>query len=190
MLWGAGAEYFGICLLLFFLFAFIKTSTYVVPKNFVEINGLKIPLGKCIDGNRRVIPDKKEREEYCKCFIEKIINTPELKSKYKTKLENDRINHVFKEIQDSPEFQELGIEECMTSIKMRWTDNIANSMKRNWKKELEGTDFEETNYLEKYCDCLIEEYRRFPLDSVLKESFLESKIALEIDEKCTEESKK
>ncbi len=183
-------KFFIISFVTFAIVAIFSLGSKVVPSNFVEINGLKIPLGKCIDGNRRIIPNEKEREEYCKCFIEKITNEPELKSKYQKKLENDKVNDVFKEIQSSPKFLELGIEDCMSSIKMKWTDNIANSMKRNWKKELVGTEFETTNDIEKYCDCLVDEYRKFPLDKIMEDGFAESKEAVEIDDKCTKQSKK
>lgn len=183
-------KFFIISFVTFAIVAIFSLGAKVVPSNFVEINGIKIPLGKCIDGNRRIIPDEKEREEYCKCFIEKITNEPELKSKYQKKLEDDKVNQVFKEIQSSPIFLELSIEDCMSSIKMKWTDNIANSMKRNWKKELVGTEFEITNDIEKYCDCLVDEYRKFPLDKIMEDGFAESKEAVEIDDKCTKQSEK
>jgi len=162
-------KFFIISFVTFTIVAIFSLGSKVVPSNFVEINGLKIPLGKCIDGNRRIIPDEKEREEYCRCFIEKITNEPELKSKYQKKLEDDKVNDVFKEIQSSSKFLELGIEDCMSSVKMKWTDNIANSMKRNWEKELIGTEFESTNDIEKYCDCLVDEYRKFPLDKIMED---------------------
>ena len=183
-------KFFIISFVTFAIVAIFSLGAKVVPSNFVEINGIKIPLGKCIDGNRRIIPDEKEREKYCKCFIEKITNEPELKSKYQKKLEDDKVNDVFKEIQSSPKFLELGIEDCMSSIKMKWTDNIANLMKRNWEKELVGTEFETTNDIEKYCNCLVDEYRKFPLDKIMEDGFAESKEAGEIDDKCTKQSEK
>lgn len=178
-------KFFIISFVTFVFVAIFSLGSLVIPSHFVEINGLKIPLGKCIDGNRRIIPDEKERKEYCKCFVEKILNEPELKLKYQVKLENDKVNEVFKEFQKSPKFLQLGIENCMTSIKMKWTDNLANSMKRNYKNRLLGTEFELTNDIDKYCDCLINEYRKFPLDKIMEDEFVESKETIEIDEKCT-----
>lgn len=183
-------KFFIITFVAFATVAIFSLGSKILPSNFTVINGIKIPLGKCIDGNRRIIPDEKEREEYCKCFIEKITNDSELKLKYQKKLENDNVNDVFKEIQSSPKFLELGIENCMTSIKVKWTDNIANSLKRNWKKELVGTEFENTNYIDEYCDCLANEYRKFPLNKIMEDGFTEGKEALGIDEKCTKQSKK
>lgn len=181
-------KFFIISFVTFTIVAFFSLTSNVAPSHIVEINGLKVPLGKCIDGNRRIIADEKEREEYCKCFIEKITNESELKLKYQEKLENDNVNAVFEEIQGSPKFLELGIKDCMSTIKMKWTDDLANSMKRNWKNQLVGTEFEETYDVEKYCDCLIDGYRKFPLDKIMADEFSESKEALDIDEKCLTES--
>lgn len=184
------AKYFGITILLFFLFAFIKTSNYVVPKNFVEINGLKVPIGKCLDGNQRLIPDKKKREDYCKCIVEKITSVAELKEKYKTQLEGDKILAVFKEVQNDTNYLDLKIENCFEVAQMEWTDKLAEAMKRNWRKELEGTEFERTNDIEKYSDCLIEKYRQYPFQKIMSDGFAESEEAVRIDEECTKASKK
>ncbi|TVZ51674.1 hypothetical protein [Dokdonia sp. Hel_I_53] len=183
-------KYFGISFVIFAIVAFFSLSSYVVPKNFVTINGLKIPLGKCIDGNVRVIPNEEERKEYCECYVEKITNDPELKAKYQLKLEGDKANDVFKEIQSSPKFLELGIDECLNSVSMKWTDNVAKSMKENWIKELTGTEFETTNNINEYCDCLIDAYREYPMNKIMTDKFLESQEAIGIDEKCTELSRK
>jgi hypothetical protein len=183
-------KFFIISFVTFAIIVIFSLGSKVVPSNFVKINGLKIPIGQCIDGNRRIIPDEKEREEYCKCFIEKITNEPELKSKYQKKLEDGKINDVFKEVQSSPKFLELGIEDCISSINMKWTDNIANSMKSNLEKELIGTEFEATINIENYCDCLVDEYRNFPLDKIMEDGFSESQEAIEIQEKCVKQSEK
>lgn len=181
-------KFFIISFVTFAIVAFLSLDSKTAPSRFVEINGLKIPLGKCIEGNRRIIPDEKDREGYCKCIIEKITNDPELKLKYQEKLKNDKFNDVFKDIQTNTKFKDLDFEVCMSSITMKWTDNIANSMKENLVNELIGTEFEGTNNIDKYCDCLINEYRKFPLNKILEDKFIESKEATEIDEKCLKQS--
>jgi len=183
-------KFFIISFVTFTIVASFSLLSKVVPSDFVEINGLQIPLGDCIDGSRRIIPDEMERENYCKCFIEKITDDPVLKSKYKEKLKNNEAASVIKEVQSNPGFIELGIENCLKAVKMKWTDNIANSMKRNWKKELIGTEFEITNDVDKYCDCVIDEYQKFPLDKIMEDEFSQSKEALEIDQRCSKQSEK
>ena len=183
-------KFFIISFVTFAIVAIFSLGSRIVPSNFVEINGLEIPLGKCIDGNRRIIPDRKEREQYCTCFAEKILNDSTLNSKYRTKLRNDDFLKVIVEIQKSQVFLEHGFENCMTSVKMEWTDNLASSMKENLKKQLIGTEFEETNNIDKFCSCLIKTYRKYPLNKIMEDGFSESEVSIEIDEKCTKESKK
>jgi len=183
-------KFFIISLVTFGIVAIFSLGAKVVPSDFVNIDGIKIPLGKCIDGNRRIIPDETERKKYCECFAEKIINNPELKEKYQTYLEDNRIDEIFKEIQTNSKHSKLTIEDCLSSIEMKWTDNLANSMKVNWKKELKGTEFEQTNNLDEYCDCLINEYRKYPLSKIMEDGFNESNEAAKIDQKCSKQTKK
>ncbi len=49
------------------------------------------------------------------------------------------------------------MEDCLSDLGIQWTDNLANSLKKNWKKELAGTEFDKTNNLDIYCDCLVKE---------------------------------
>ncbi|WP_298238439.1 hypothetical protein [uncultured Algibacter sp.] len=183
-------KFFIISFVALAFFVIVSLGSKVIPSNFAEINGITVPLGKCMDGNQRIIPDKQERLSYCKCFAEKVLNDSTLKSKYRRKLENDDFLKVIAEIQKSQIFLELGFENCMKSVKMEWTNNLANSMKEKLKKQLIGTEFENTNDIEKYCDCMIKEYRKLPINKIMEDGFMISDKALEIDKRCTIESVK
>jgi hypothetical protein len=63
-------------------------------------------------------------------------------------------------------------------------------MKNNWKKELVGTELDQTNDIDKYCNCLIREFRAYPLIEVMKDEFSETTDSALIREKCINESKK
>ncbi|GAA3594644.1 hypothetical protein Q4Q39_06985 [Flavivirga amylovorans] len=181
-------KYFGFSFLIFVIVAFFSLMSYVIPTNFKTINGVKIPINKCIDGSVRMIPKENEREDYCICLAEKITSDSQLKEKYIKDLEMGEFDKIIKDLNDTDKIIELGIESCFTSLEMQWTNTLANSMKRNWKKQFEGTEFEESNDVDKYCDCLIEEYRKFPLTKIMEVGFNESEEAMAIDEKCTKES--
>ena len=183
-------KFFIISFVTFGIVAFFSLAAKVTPSHYVNIQGVKIPLGKCIDGSRRIIPDENERETFCKCFIEKIMNEPELKAKYQAKLESNRALDVFQEIQESEMFLKLSLENCMTAVKMKWTDTFVEGMKSTWKDQLLGTEFENTNDIDKYCDCLATEYRNYPIETILEDDFAESAEAREIADKCTEISLK
>ena len=93
-------------------------------------------------------------------------------------------------MQNPENFIELNLENCFNKVEIKWTDNLIQSMKENWKKELSDTDFEETNNIDEYCDCLINEYKNHPLGKIIEDGFNESKIGISIDSICTEKSKK
>lgn len=181
-------KFFSLSAVIFAGAVILNLGSKLPPSDFVKIQGLNIPLGKCINGNRKVIPDEKERKEYCKCFIEKILLDPELKEKFQDKLIHDESSTVFKEIQTHPKFLELNIDACIGSSKIEWTDDIVNSMRKQMKKMLLGTTIEETIDINSYCDCLLMEYQKHPFNKVVTEEFLESEVAIDIENKCIKTS--
>ena len=183
-------KFFIISLVTFATAAIFSLGSKTSPSNYITINGFKVPIGECIKGNRKIIPDEKERNEFCTCYAQKILNDPDLKLMYGTRLQNNDFTKVIKEIQESPTFLELGFENCLKSVTMEWTDKLANSMKESWEKQLTGTEFEQTNDIDQYCNCILKEYRKYPLSEIMKDEFSESSKAQEIDEMCTEESYK
>ncbi|MGB0880252.1 MAG: hypothetical protein ACPGTO_06770 [Polaribacter sp.] len=183
-------KFFIITCVSFLCISFFNLFSTVVPSGFVEINGLKIPLNKCIDGSRRIISDKKGRKEYCLCLSEKITSDTSLKQKHKDALERGALAEVLTAIQNTKAFTELDLDNCLKNVEFRWTDNVVKTLKENGIKELKDTEFEETNDIEAYCDCLIKEYKNFPLNKILEDGFNESAIGISIDSLCTEQSKR
>lgn len=181
-------RYFAISFAVFALVAVFKVVAKGTPGQYVTINGLRIPVKRCMDGNSRIIPDEKSREAYCVCAFEKITNNPALKQKYKARLEDNKTTEVLQELE--PEFGTLGIKDCLLTSGIAWTEPISDAMVRSWKKELTGTEFEQTNDVNKYCDCLIKEYRKYPLHEVAAEGFGESATSISIVQACMETSRK
>ena len=183
-------KFFGISLFTFAAAAFFTLSSRAAPDNFVSVNGLRIPINHCVDGSERIIPDKEAREAYCLCLAEKITADSLLRNQYKQELEQGGLGKILMDLQFSESLEELGIEECLPQVEMEWTNNLANSMKAQWKQELKGTDFEQTNDIEVYCDCLITEYRKYPLSQIIEDGFQESKLGIGIESDCVGKSMK
>lgn len=183
-------KFFIITFVAFALISFFSLISSVVPKDFVEINGVKIPLSVCMNDSRKIILDQNERKDYCLCIAEKITSDSILKTEYKKDLENGKLNDVFMELQKNNEPIILDLENCVINIGIKWTDNLANSFRTVIKNDIEGTEFEETNNIDDYCDCLTSEYRKLPYNTIFKDGFNESEIGLSIDSLCTEKSKK
>jgi hypothetical protein len=53
-----------------------------------------------------------------------------------------------------------------------------------------STDFGKTNDIDSYCDCLIEEYQKYPVSTITNDKFIESKLGVEIASMCIAKSKK
>lgn len=183
-------KFFVIALITFLTVAFFSLSSYVIPDNFHSINGIKIPMNKCINGSERIIKNEKEREKYCICIAEKITANSSIKEKYQNELEKGQLDNILIELQKEEIFIELGIENCFGNAEVNWTDNLAKSMKSNWIKELKGSEFELTNDVDIYCDCLLNEYRKYPLSKIMEDDFQESELAISIENNCMEKSKK
>ena len=181
-------KFFVITLVGFGVISFLSLSAAIMPKNIVEVNGLKVPLDACIEGSKRIIPNKEERKEYCLCLADKITSDSTRREKYKEQLESGRMDKVLKDLKASENFLELGIDACIKTTDLEWTDNLVKSVKENWLDQLEGTEFEETNNLEEYCDCMINEYKKYSTDKILEDGFSESELGLSIDSMCTEKS--
>ena len=183
-------KFFIITFIGFASISFFSLILTVVPSNFVEINGIKVPLSKCMDGSKGMIPNKNESEKYCLCLTKKITSDSSLVNKYQSELESGRIDDILIELQNTDIFVELDLESCFNVVEIEWTNNLTESMKENLKMELNGSEFEKTNNIEKYCDCLINEYKKYPLNKVIEDGFNESEIGIFIDSLCIEKSKK
>lgn len=183
-------KFFIISLIVFSISALFTLASYAKPSNFKTVNGTSIPMNKCIDGSRRMMPNNEERMNYCLCLAEKITANPILKNKYQYELEQGHIVEVSASIQKEEKYTELGLENCLANVEMKWTNNIVNTMITNCKKELEGTDFSQTNNTQIYCECVINESKKHPLSKVIADGFQESELGVSIDSSCSEKSKK
>lgn len=183
-------RYYFFSFLAYILIAFFSLISQMTPKNIVEINGMKIPLDRCIYGNKRIIPDLTARQEYCYCLAEKMVNSEMLVAKHEEDLKKGNLDFVFKDKSNSELLIELDIASCMAGSELQWTDKVASSMKSTMMNDLILTEFAETNNIEEYCNCVLKEYRKLPLQNILDSNFYNTDQALAIDEKCTELSKK
>jgi hypothetical protein len=183
-------KYFLLCFLCFVLFAFFSLASYRPPNDMVEVNGIKIPIGNFLDGSRRIVPDSAQRRVYCICVVEKLASSDEIVRRYRPQLESGRIDKIFDASKNEPLLAGLGIEACIKSVELQWTDNLSDAMKGSLKTQLVNTDFEKTNDIDSYCDCLIEEYQKYPVSKITNDKFIESKLGAEIDSMCIAKSRK
>ena len=168
----------------------------MIKENTVEIQGIKVYLLECVNGNRRMIKEVEDRRNYCSCIAEKIIERPIWRSQYQEQLRKGEFDFIIREIQndfDNPielEDFENSVRGCLESLPVQWSDGVARGMKNRWLRDIEGTDFEQTNDAVKYCDCLIDGLQQFPLDSVRSVSFMGREDIIAIFDQCELSSRK
>ena len=156
----------------------------------IEINGLKIPLDKCIAGNVNIISDLKERNEYCACMAQKMVNDADVISNYKSLLQNGQFDEIMADLKNKDKFKSLGLENCYKlTNSLKWTETMKKSIKTDFSNQLKGSYLELTNDIEKYCDCLVEKLEKIPANKVISGEIYLSWDWLKIDSICKENSK-
>ena len=84
---------------------------------------------------------------------------------------------------------ELNFNECMNSItNFEWTDQAVNGLRKNIMSQLNQGEYSKTNDIEKYCDCLIEEYTKLPVAEVSNSNFYNTTTNRSIDSVCNSKS--
>ena len=105
-------KFFVIALVTFLTVAFFSLSSYVIPDNYQSINGMKIPMNKCINGIERIISDEQERVKYCICIADKITARSSIKDQYIDELKKGQLGEILIKLQKEDLLTELGIENC------------------------------------------------------------------------------
>jgi hypothetical protein len=65
-----------------------------------------------------------------------------------------------------------------------WTKEMENSLKNVLLKRLQGTYFEQTNDINKYCDCLVDSLKKYPIDIVMSGKIRETEDFIRIEYNC------
>lgn len=159
-------------------------------EHLITIKGLRIPLDNCIAGNIRMIKEIDKRKEYCECLAQKLTENDTIISDYKQLLSNGQFATIMKELKQQDRLISVGIENCFVQINsVEWTKQLKESIKIEYLNQLKESDFEMTNNIEEYCDCVIEKLIKFPANEVMSGEFSETEEWVKIDSTCQEESK-
>lgn len=182
-------KYFIFSLVLFCLIAFIELSSLVIPTNYQKINGMDIPLSKCMDGSKNLITDEKQRREFCICLADKI-SSSKLKEKYIDDIRSGNFDAIINKSKEEGNTFELNLESCITNTKdLEWTDKLGQVILNKMKSELKGTEIEFIVDVDSYCNCLLDKFKKYPLSKIYDESFYETEEYKEIESDCLEKSK-
>lgn len=182
-------KFFIISLVGFGLIAFIELMTFVVPSDYQKINGIDIPLSKCMDGSKNLIPDNKKRKIFCICLADKV-SSPEFREEFLSEIKRGDFDAIIKKFNENGRIKELNFESCITNAEgLKWTDRVEEQMIKKMKSDFKGTEFEALYDVDTYSKCLVKKFRNFPLSKVYDESFYETVDYEKMEADCLEKSK-
>jgi hypothetical protein len=183
-------KYFFIAAGAFIVFAFFASRSFKPEADIISANGVKVNIGPFMNGSRNIIPDEKERRNYCVCVVNRLTMNSKITTRFGAELENGDIDKIMLSVKDYPEFANFNINECMSSVKnFTWTETFEKSTRENLYQQLKNSDLAKTNNIDKYCDCLIQEYKKLPLNKITNPDFYQSLNFLRIDSLCNSKSK-
>lgn len=189
--WIADLKYFVITILIFLTFLGAKLGPSMTQQYYTEINGMTIPLKKCIDGQEEFFPDFEERKKLCECMAENLSSSDKIKEEFQSELQRGRFDIIADGIKNNKELaNEVDLEICMTNItEVKWTDKLVEAAKRNILQDLKESELKETHDIEKFCDCIMDGFTKIPFKEVQNDSFANSSVADSIRTLCQEKTK-
>lgn len=183
-------KYFGLTFVMFILFAFMSMATFKFPAEIVNVNGIKVDIAEFMNGSKRIIPDEKQRRQYCICVVTKLTADKDLAEKYEAEFESGKFSNVINVIQNGADADKYQLQECAGSITdVQWTADFENGARRTIMKQLTDLQISATNDIRIYCDCLIDEYKKVPISELTSEDFPVSLNGIKIDSMCNLKSK-
>jgi hypothetical protein len=179
------AKYFVICLFCFLVLALINLLKFRHEPIIVKIDGKNVNIAEFMHDTKQLIPDEKQREEYCICMITKLVEDEELYKKYERNFQTGRFNRVIEEVKRSSEFAKYNFSDCLTNVtSVNWTPTFEKSLRINVKIGLKNIS-KDLNYdLDKYSDCLIEKFKKLPINEFCQPGFLDSPKGKELCVQC------
>ena len=157
--------------------------------------GIKIPIAACVEANSKILGKSVDPVLFCKCFIPKFYE--DLKND-PAKVKSLRDGDWYDLARDKQEMVAKYFKNCMeqtttndTTVKFTITPRMATGMKKKMKEELAGSEIEQTQDVDKYCDCIINSLQNdFTIKEVMQENFNETDIFKKAQEDCLKSTKK
>ena len=182
---------------------FISTCFYLAAcgqkqnqgDTIVVDNGVEIPIKACVEANIKILGNSVDPVAFCKCLIPKFYadlkNDPE-------KLKLLKEGNWYDLSKDKQELVIKYYQGCMTenatndsTAKFTITPRMADGMKKKMKQELIGSEIEQTNDVDKYCDCIINSLQTdFTIKEVMQDNFNETEKYKQAVDKCLKTTKK
>lgn len=183
-------KYFGLTFVMFILVALVSLATFKFPPEILNVNGMNVDIAEFMNGSKKIIPDEKQRRQYCICVVTKLTADKELADQYRTEFESGKFSNAIVAIQNGPNADKYRLQECAGSVTdVQWTPDFEKGVRRNLMKQLTELQISSTNDITIYCECLIEEYKKIPISELTSGEFPNSLNGMKIDSICNLRSK-
>lgn len=174
----------------FVVFALAGLKSYKPEPDIITSNGVKVDISKFMNGSKNIIPDEKERRIYCTCVVDKLTKDSKITNRFSDQLMKGDIDKIITALNTTPDFYELKMNECMSSVKsFHWTEAVEKSLRENIYNQVKDTELSKTNNIDTYCDCLVTAYKKLALSQISDSEFYLSEVGLRIDSLCNTQSK-
>lgn len=131
-----------------------------------EVNGVNIPLDKCVEGNLTLVSDNEKKKIFYTCLASKLTADKEIKKNYQDELEAGKLDLIINNLKAKNKLAKLYIHDCYYLIKVKeWNEIMKTSLKQVFLDVVVDSKME-IGDVEKYCDCLVKRVVEFPVDKV------------------------
>ncbi len=183
-------KYLGATFVIFLLFAFIGMVTFKFEPEIVKINGISVDIAEFMNGSKKIISDENQRRKYCICVVTKLTADKAIAEEYQPEFESGKLSKVIMAIQSRPDAFKYDLQECMGSVsEIKWTPEFEKGLRSNIMKQLTDLQISSTNDINKYCDCIVDEYKKIPINILTSSGFPLSDNGIKIDSICNLKSK-
>jgi hypothetical protein len=182
--------YFAVTFILFLLFVFLSLVNFKYEPEIVKVNGINVNIAEFMHGSKDIIPNKEERREYCICVVTKLTTDSAFAQKHKTEFESGNFANVITDLQKGTDSGKLDLLECMNHVaKMNWTPSFEKGMRLGLMTQFKDMHLYMTNDTSELCDCLINQYKKVPMNELNSSEFKTSEKKMRIDSMCYMQSR-
>jgi len=161
--------------------------TFKFEPEIVKVNGINVDIAEFMNRSKKIIPDDNQRRQYCVCVVTKLTADKDLAEEYQTEFESGKFSKVIMTVQSGPDAYKYDLQECMGSVSdIQWTPEFEMGLRAKLMKQLTDLQISSTNDLNKYWDCLVDEYKKIQINELISSDFPQSDNGIKIDSICNQ----